>query len=124
MDDESVTTDVGAMANEKQLEIVECHVAEAIAKGARVAVGGSVSDECLFYRPTVLVDVDHTVDCMREESFGPTLPVMKVENAAEAVRLANDSVYGLSASMWTRDVPKGRAVAGQIDVGAVNINTT
>ncbi|MGB8403190.1 MAG: aldehyde dehydrogenase family protein [Mycobacterium sp.] len=122
MDGQSVTADVGAMANAKQLEIVKRHVEDAVAKGAKVAAGGTTADEGLFYRPTVLLEVDHSMACMREETFGPTLPVMKVPDAAEAVRLANDSEYGLSASVWTRDAERGRAIARQLDAGGVNIN--
>jgi len=70
----------------------------------------------------VLVDVDHSMTCMREETFGPTILVMKVADADEAVRLANDSPYGLSASVWTTDRAKGDQIARRLDVGAVNIN--
>ena len=75
-----------------------------------------------FYPPTVLVDVDHSMMCMTEETFGPTLPIMKVADATEAVRLANDSPYGLSASVFSGDVERAEAVAVQLDCGAVNIN--
>ncbi|MGV7710980.1 aldehyde dehydrogenase family protein, partial [Mycobacterium kansasii] len=72
--------------------------------------------------PTVLVDVDHTMDCMREETFGPVLPVMKVRDAAEAIAKANDSKLGLSGSVWTRDKHKAAALARQLNTGTVNIN--
>ena len=84
--------------------------------------GGKPSDKGLFYPPTVLVDVDHGMDCMREETFGPTLPVMKVRDAQEAIEKANDSRYGLSGSVWTRDKAKGMALAKQMATGSVNIN--
>ena len=64
-----------------------------------------------FYPPTVLVDVDHSMDCMTEETFGPTLPIMKVTTVAEAVRLANDSPYGLSASVFSKDIERANDVA-------------
>lgn len=115
--------DVGAITTAGQLDIIEQHVEDAVAKGARILTGGKrAGDSGLFYEPTVLVDVDHTMACMREETFGPTLPIMKVANDAEAITLANDSAYGLSASVWTSDPEKAKRVANQIDVGAVNVN--
>ena len=118
----TIAFDYGAMANEAQLDIVKRHVADAIAKGAKVLTGGRERADGLFYEPTVLVDVDHTMDCMREETFGPTLPIMRVADADEAVRLANDSPYGLSASVWTTDRVTGDTVASQLEAGAVNVN--
>ena len=75
-----------------------------------------------FFEPTVLVDVDQSMRCMREETFGPTLPVMKVQDAEEAIRFANDSSYGLSGTVWTRDRARGEQIARRLDVGAVNVN--
>jgi acyl-CoA reductase-like NAD-dependent aldehyde dehydrogenase len=75
-----------------------------------------------FYPPTVLVDVDHSMACMTEETFGPTLPIMKVSSVAEAIRLANDSPYGLSASVFSNDIERAKGVAVQLDCGAVNVN--
>lgn len=75
-----------------------------------------------FYEPTVLVDVDHTMDCMRCETFGPTLPIMKVADEEEAVRLANDSPYGLSASVFTADRARAERIANRIEAGAINVN--
>lgn len=114
--------DIGAMASEQQLAIVSRQVADAVNKGAKVLTGGKARDDGLFYEPTVLVDVDHGMDCMREETFGPTLPVMKVRDAQEAIQRANDSRYGLSGSVWTRDRAKGMALAKQMNTGSVNIN--
>ena len=70
----------------------------------------------------MLVDVDHSMACMTEETFGPTLPIMKVGSVSEAVKLANDSPYGLSASVFSGDVERAKEVALQLDCGAVNIN--
>ena len=70
----------------------------------------------------MLVDVDHTMACMTEETFGPTLPIMKVADADEAVRLANDSEYGLSGSVWTKDARRGEAIARRVEAGAVCVN--
>ena len=119
----SFSADVGAMATAAQLALVESHVADALAKGARALTGGRRSHTGLYFEPTVLVDVDHSMACMREETFGPILPIMKVTDEAEALRLANDSLYGLSASVWTGDAERGRRVACQVEAGAVNINT-
>ncbi|MGA8332545.1 MAG: aldehyde dehydrogenase family protein, partial [Mycobacterium sp.] len=94
--------EVGSMTTAQQLTIVSSHVDDAVSKGAKVLVGGKPgSPTGLFYEPTVLVDVDHGMKCMQQETFGPTLPVMKVRDADEAVRLANDSQYGLQASVYT-----------------------
>ncbi|MGW6426648.1 aldehyde dehydrogenase family protein [Nocardia sp. NPDC055053] len=114
--------DVGALANENQVRIVQRHVDEAIAAGARATTGGKRTGVGTFFEPTVLVDVDHSMSCVAEETFGPTLPVMKVADEAEAIRLANDSIYGLSASVWTGDKARGERVARQLNTGAVNIN--
>jgi acyl-CoA reductase-like NAD-dependent aldehyde dehydrogenase len=117
--------EVGSMTTAQQLAIVSGHVDDAVSKGARVLVGGKSSDpatEGLFYQPTVLVDVDHGMKCMREETFGPTLPVMKVRDVAEAIEKANDSPLGLSGSVWTRDKNKGMALARKMNTGIVNIN--
>jgi len=113
----------GSMIDEGQLAVVEKHVADATAKGARVLTGGErIAGEGSFYQPTVLVDVDHSMECMTAETFGPTLPIMKVGSAAEAVKLANDSPYGLSASVFSGDVERAKEIALQLDCGAVNVN--
>ncbi|MBJ8337562.1 aldehyde dehydrogenase family protein [Antrihabitans sp. YC3-6] len=114
--------DVGALANANQRDIVARHIEEAVAAGARVTVGGKPGATGTFFEPTVLVDVDHSMSCIREETFGPTLPIMKVADEAEAIRMANDSVYGLSATVWTTDKERGDRVARQLEAGAVNIN--
>jgi acyl-CoA reductase-like NAD-dependent aldehyde dehydrogenase len=117
------SVDVGALTFPPQLGIIEDHVKDAVDKGAKVLVGGHARrDAGRFYEPTVLVDVDHSMKIMREETFGPTLPIMKVADAEEAVRLANDSAYGLQASVWTRDVKRGEALARRVEAGAVCVN--
>jgi acyl-CoA reductase-like NAD-dependent aldehyde dehydrogenase len=122
LDNQDYRVDVGALANEAQLKIVERHVEDAVAKGARVLTGGKPTGTGTFFAPTVLVDVDHSMACMREETFGPTLPVMKVADAEEAIRLANDSSYGLSATVWTRNRRRGEDIARRLEAGAVNVN--
>ncbi len=122
LDEPHFTNEIGAMTNPAQIEIVEDHVADAVARGARVLTGGRRREgPGDFYEPTVLVDVDHGMKVMRDETFGPVIPVMKVPSVDEAVRLANDSDYGLAASVWGQ---KGRAeeVARRLEVGAANIN--
>jgi acyl-CoA reductase-like NAD-dependent aldehyde dehydrogenase len=106
-----------------QLDIVARHVQQARDAGARVLTGGRERPGTgRFYEPTVLADVDHSMSAMTEETFGPTLPVMKVADADEAVRLANDSPYGLGAAVFTRDVARGEAIASRIQAGAVCVN--
>ncbi len=117
--------EVGSMTTAQQLAVVSRHVDDAVTKGAKVLVGGKAgdpSDGGLFYEPTVLVDVNHDMDCMREETFGPTLPVMKVRDVTEAIERANDSNLGLSGSVWTRDKDKAMSVARQMNTGSVNVN--
>jgi acyl-CoA reductase-like NAD-dependent aldehyde dehydrogenase len=115
--------DVGAVTFARQSEIIDSHVRDAVDKGARVLVGGSAGDgPGRYYEPTVLVDVDHTMSCMTEETFGPTLPIMKVKDPEEALTLANDSQYGLQASVWTRNTDRGAALAARIEAGAANVN--
>jgi acyl-CoA reductase-like NAD-dependent aldehyde dehydrogenase len=115
-------SEIGAIVTPAQLDIIDSHVRDAVSKGARVLTGGRRRDAGLFYEPTVLVDVDHTMDCMRHETFGPTLPIMKVADEDEAIRLANDSPYGLSASVFTRDSARADRMAARLEAGAVNIN--
>jgi acyl-CoA reductase-like NAD-dependent aldehyde dehydrogenase len=117
------SVDVGAVIFPPQLDIVEAHVQDAVDKGARVLTGGhGHADRGRFYEPTVLVDVDHTMTIMREETFGPTLPIMKVATVEEGIRLANDSTYGLQASVWTKDVKRGEQLARRIQAGSVCVN--
>jgi succinate-semialdehyde dehydrogenase/glutarate-semialdehyde dehydrogenase len=110
--------------NESQLKTVQEHVMEAVEKGARVLTGGVRREDLkgYFYEPTVLVDVNHSMLCMREETFGPTLPIMVFETDEEAIKLANDTKYGLTASVWTRDLKRGERVAKKIEAGSVLVN--
>ncbi len=117
------TVDVGAVIFPPQVEIVDAHVQDALAKGAHALTGGQRRPGAgRFYEPTILVDVDHSMEAMTEETFGPTLPIMKVDSAEEAVALANDSVYGLQASIWTRDLARGEALARRLESGVVTVN--
>jgi len=117
------TAEVGSMTFPKQLEIVEEHVRDALAKGARALTGGKrAAGNGLFFEPTVLVDVDHSMKAMTEETFGPTLPIMQVADAEEAVTLANDSPYGLGAAVFGADRAHAEQIARRLQAGAVCIN--
>ncbi|HWY20119.1 MAG TPA: aldehyde dehydrogenase family protein [Candidatus Acidoferrum sp.] len=117
-------TDVGPMIHERQLRIVESHVEDAVARGARVLAGGSRFPELgpNFYKPTVLADATHEMRIIREETFGPVLPVMAFNSDDEAVRLANDSEYGLAASVFTGNRARGERLARRIQAGTVMVN--
>ena len=121
MEDE---TDVGPMIHQRQLKIVQTHVEDAIARGARLLAGGKASSQLgrNFFPPTVLADVEHPMQIMREETFGPVLPVRSFKTEDEAVGLANDSQFGLAASVWTSNRKRGQALARRIDAGTVMVN--
>jgi succinate-semialdehyde dehydrogenase/glutarate-semialdehyde dehydrogenase len=117
-------SDVGPLFRAEQMAVVERHVADAVAKGARVLAGGRRNPRLrgLFYEPTVLADVTSDMAVVREETFGPVLPIVRVRDEAEALRLANESAYGLTASVWTRDRARGVALARRLEAGSVCVN--
>jgi succinate-semialdehyde dehydrogenase/glutarate-semialdehyde dehydrogenase len=116
-------TDMGPMTLERQRRIVEEHVADAVARGARVLAGGErPAGPGFFYPPTLLTGVSHEMRVMREETFGPLLPIMTVSSLDEAIALANDSEYGLTASGWTRDAATARRLQSELQAGVVTIN--
>lgn len=115
------SADVSPMIGPGQGQIVADHVADALDKGATAATGGLPRD-LVRPTPTVLTDVDHTMACMTEETFGPVVPVMAVHDADQAVALANDSVFGLTASIWTGDAGRGRELARRINAATVSVN--
>jgi acyl-CoA reductase-like NAD-dependent aldehyde dehydrogenase len=117
-------TDVGPMIRERQVRIVESHVEDARQRGARILAGGTRLPQLgpNYYAPTVLADVTHEMRIMREETFGPVLPIMACADDAEAVRMANDSEFGLAASVWTRDRSRGERLARRIHAGTVMVN--
>jgi len=116
--------DVGPLIHEKQLQLVESHVEDARRRGATVLLGGKRLTEIgpNFYAPTVLSDVTHEMRIMREETFGPVLPIMPFDSDDEAVQLANDCEFGLAASVWTQDRKRGEALARRIQAGTVMVN--
>ena len=116
--------DLGAMTNERQLHIVEDHIQDAVEHGAHIETGGHrvENTDGWFHEPTVVTNVNHSMTIMRDETFGPVLPIMTFKTDDEAVRLANDSVYGLTAAVFTGDITRGRRLAERIDAGTVMVN--
>jgi acyl-CoA reductase-like NAD-dependent aldehyde dehydrogenase len=117
------SVEVGAITFAPQLEVVREHVEQARQAGARITAGGRAREGSgRFFEPTVLADVDHSMTAMTEETFGPTVPIMKVADAEEAIRLANDSPYGLGSSVWTKDRARGEAIARRLEAGYACVN--
>jgi acyl-CoA reductase-like NAD-dependent aldehyde dehydrogenase len=115
--------DFGSMTFAPQVDVVEHHVNDALAKGAKALTGGHRVDKPgLWFEPTVLVDVDHDMDVMRDETFGPVLPIMPFTDDADALRLANDSPYGLNSSVWSADTDRAEEIGNRIEAGNVCIN--
>lgn len=114
--------DLGPLTFQRQVDIIEDHVQDALDKGAQIIHGGK--REGLYMEPTVMVNVDHSMKIMREETFGPVVPIMMVDDELHAIQLANDSNLGLSASVWSRNLAHAEQVAHQLYVGSVNINDT
>ena len=112
--------DIGCITNSNQIKIIQDQINDAKSKGAEIVIGGNVKD--MFFEPTVLLNVDHSMKIMREETFGPVISIMKFETEEEAINLANDSSYGLNASVWTTDKEKALRVAGDIVTGGVAVN--
>jgi acyl-CoA reductase-like NAD-dependent aldehyde dehydrogenase len=124
-DPKDADTQIGPLLNEEQYAKALAHMDDAVARGATLECGGRTEVPGLagkFLAPAVLTGVDHSMEIMREETFGPVMPVMPFESEDDAVALANDTRYGLGASVWTRDAGRGRALAERIDAGMVWIN--
>lgn len=121
-------TTMGPVNNAKQLKVVTDMIAEARAKGADVRECGQVPDEALyngggyFQKPALVYNADPTLSVVREEQFGPTLPLMKFKTDAEAIALANDSEFGLCSSVWTEDAERAVSIAKQLEAGYTYLN--
>ncbi|MBM4363206.1 MAG: aldehyde dehydrogenase family protein, partial [Deltaproteobacteria bacterium] len=123
--DRDFDVDMGAMTTEDQLATVRRQVDDAVARGARIVAQSTAAAPApagYFYPATLMVDVDHTMDLMREETFGPVIPVMKFDQVEEAIRLANDSSMALTSSVWTRDLAEGQRIARLLASGVTTIN--
>ena len=116
--------EIGPIISERQRDIIEQHLQDAADKGARTECGGGITEQGggLWCRPTVLSDVNHDMLVMTEETFGPILPVMAFDTDEQAIDLANDTVYGLSAAVFSNDVGRARHIAGKLEAGAISIN--
>jgi acyl-CoA reductase-like NAD-dependent aldehyde dehydrogenase len=118
------TVEIGSMTSEVQLEKIEAQVNDAVASGARILTGGRRKPDLngFYYEPTVLVDVEQSMRVMREETFGPVIPILKVKDAEEALRLANDSPYGLGGSVFSGSKSAAWRIAEMMETGSVCIN--
>jgi len=115
---------IGPLTRSQQVKVLQMQVADALAKGARLLVGGHALERPggHWFEPTVLVDVTHDMAVMREESFGPIIGIQKAADDAEAVRLMNDTDYGLTAGVYTRDETRARRLLAQVNAGSVYWN--
>jgi succinate-semialdehyde dehydrogenase/glutarate-semialdehyde dehydrogenase len=122
--DRDFDVDMGAITSRGQLATIVRQVEQAVAQGAKIEAGGFIIEDCCgdFYAPTILTGVSHTMAIIREENFGPVLPIMPFDSIDEAIRLANDTRFALSASVWTRDRRKARAIASQLVAGTITVN--
>ncbi|ACV58634.1 aldehyde dehydrogenase [Alicyclobacillus acidocaldarius] len=119
-------TDVGSLISEEHLERVHGFVRRAVEQGGRVLVGGKRPEHLkrgAFYEPTVIVDVDETCEITRQEVFGPVVTVQPFDTEEEVIRLANDTHYGLSATLWTSNLKRAHRVAGELEAGVIWVNT-
>ena len=122
------STDIGPVVSKRSAETIKAHIRDAVTKGAVDLTPmenqsfASPPPDGNYIKPTLLINVTHDMDVMNDETFGPIIPVMKVGNDEEAVRLMNDSEFGLTASIWTKDTAKGEELAELVEAGTVFIN--
>ncbi|KAM3559664.1 hypothetical protein ARSEF4850_004034 [Beauveria asiatica] len=121
------STHVGPVISSRSKDAIEGHIKDAVSKGAKDATPTNETFDSLpakgnFVKPTLLTGVDHSMAVMTEETFGPVIPVMKVKSDAEAIKLMNDSEFGLTASIWTKDTDKGYELAEDVEAGTVFVN--
>jgi acyl-CoA reductase-like NAD-dependent aldehyde dehydrogenase len=122
-DPENSATGIGPLAQLKALDVLKHQVDQAVQQGAKLLTGGHrAPGRGYFFEPTVLIDVDHRMSLMTEESFGPVIGIMPVDSEEEAIRFMNDSPYGLTASIWTENGERGEALAARIAAGTVYVN--
>ena len=115
--------DIGPLANKNQLEKVESHIEDATSKGANIHCGGKrIDSKGFFFEPTIISNVNHSMKIMTEETFGPVIPIMKFDTEEEALQLANDTKYGLAASIWTGDSASAKSLANKLNCGTVWVN--
>src|SRR5438132_944380 len=116
-------TNIGPMVRKDALEAIDQQVIDSIKDGAHVEIGGRRLDRPgYYYAPTILTRVNQNMRVMKEEVFGPVAPIMVVENEKEAIKIANDSEYGLGASVWSEDIRKAERVAQKLEAGLVTVN--
>jgi succinate-semialdehyde dehydrogenase/glutarate-semialdehyde dehydrogenase len=118
------SVDMGSLISQAQLDAVTAHVEDAVAKGAHVLTGGRHRPDLgpFVFEPTILEGVSADMECFGKETFGPVVSIYRFHGEDEAVDRANDGLYGLNASIWTRDAARGRAIARRIKCGTVNVN--
>ena len=118
-----MTTYIGPITRAPQIDVLERQVADAVGKGAKLVLGGArVQQPGNWFSPTVLTDVNHSMEVMREESFGPIIGIQKVASDDEAVQLMNDTEYGLTAGVYTTDEQRAKSILTQLRAGSVYWN--
>jgi len=120
-------THVGPVVSKRSVETIQSHIEDAVSKGAKNVTPDNATfknppADGNYIAPTLLINVDHDMTVMKDETFGPVIPIMKVKDDAEAIKLMNDSEFGLTASIWTKDAQKGDEIADEVDAGTVFVN--
>ena len=118
------SSDIGPLTTEAQLKTVKQHVADAVKNGANILTGGQQPKDLKgwFFEPTIITDIDHSVACVHEETFGPLMPIMKYQTEEQVIKWANDTPYGLNAYIWTGNIRAGKRLSTKLKCGTVAIN--